>query len=61
MGTQMGLGSGIVVGGGTKVWVGFEVGGCVDGTHVGIGCDRGGICEVEGIDCDVVGRGTESG
>ena len=52
MGIEMGSIAGIVVGRGMEVWV---------GTDVGIGYDRGGICEVDGMDCDVVGRGSEIG
>ena len=61
MGTKMGSIAGIVVGRGMEVWVGSKIGGCVGGTDVGIGCDRGGICKVDGIYCDVVGRGSEIG
>ena len=43
MGMEMGSVSGIVVGRGMEVWIGLVVGGCVDGTDVGIGCESGGI------------------
>ena len=49
--TEMGSMSGIVVGKGVEVWVGLEIG----------GCDRGGICEVDGMDCEGIGRGLEMG
>ena len=61
MGMEMGLGSGIIVRRGMEVGIGLVVGGCVDGIDVGIGCESGGICEVDGMDYDVVGRGLEIG
>ena len=61
MGTKMGSVSGIVVGRGMEVGIGLVVGGCVDGIDVGICCEFRGIWEVDGMDCDVVERGSETG
>ena len=60
MGMKMGLVSRIIVGRGMEVGIGLVVGGCVDGIDVGIDCECGGIWEVDGMDCDVVGKGSET-